>query len=366
MKSIKRITALFLCILMMLSVCACDKRSERSEKTMKEPKLLPISDQECGTAYLYGEEHANAVLLIEELNLWEKYYNEQGMRHLFVELPYYGAALLNLWMAENDDTLLDEFSDFFHFSGAGTQVTHTFYQLIKERCPETIFHGTDIGHRYDTVGEWYLEYLKNNNLTETEEYRLTINNIEQGKYYSRDGFLHDSSYREKMMAYNFARELASLDGADVMGIYGAAHIDDRSSEEQTDLTMIQKLLNEYQIDIVSEDLRNRLTDRKGIIYPVVLLPDGKYTGEYCGERIVVEAESVAAYSFWRVKNEGISIDYHEIEGMQLSGEDYPMAVTPGEVYYVQRYENRVPQPHYLLVTEEPVGDSYVTREIVLE
>ena len=40
--------------------------------------------------YLYGEFHANDELLQRELALWKDYY-EDGMRDLFVELPYYTA-----------------------------------------------------------------------------------------------------------------------------------------------------------------------------------------------------------------------------------------------------------------------------------
>ena len=31
---------------------------------------------------------------------------------------------------------------------------------IKELCPQTVFHGTDVGHQYGTTGERFLRYLE--------------------------------------------------------------------------------------------------------------------------------------------------------------------------------------------------------------
>ena len=48
----------------------------------------------CGTApkpdkpiNLYGEEHGIKSILDEELDIWQRYYREYGMRHLFIEWP---------------------------------------------------------------------------------------------------------------------------------------------------------------------------------------------------------------------------------------------------------------------------------------
>ncbi|MDD3368847.1 MAG: hypothetical protein PHP50_08200 [Lachnospiraceae bacterium] len=55
---------------------------------------------------LYGEQHGSAAIYQEELALWEKYYAEQGMRDLFIEMPYYTTEYLNLWMQASDDTIM--------------------------------------------------------------------------------------------------------------------------------------------------------------------------------------------------------------------------------------------------------------------
>ena len=39
-----------------------------------------------------------------ELDLWKDYYAE-GCRDLFVELPYYSAEFLNVWMKEDNRVL---------------------------------------------------------------------------------------------------------------------------------------------------------------------------------------------------------------------------------------------------------------------
>ena len=59
-------------------------------------------------------------------------------------------------------------------------------------------------------------------LADTEDYRLTLEAIQQGKTFAERG---SDIYRENRMAENFIREFDALDGESVMGIYGAAHTD---------------------------------------------------------------------------------------------------------------------------------------------
>ena len=69
---------------------------------------LPAAAQEGGSIDLYGESHANPSILERELELWNACYHQDGMRHLFIELPYYTGEFLNLWMQSDDDILLDQ------------------------------------------------------------------------------------------------------------------------------------------------------------------------------------------------------------------------------------------------------------------
>ena len=109
--------------------------------------------------YLYGEFHANDELLQRELALWKDYY-AGGMRDLFVELPYYTAQYLNRWMQADDDQILLEVYTDWKGSASYHQNVLDFYRDIKAACPETVFHGTDVGHQYGSTGYRYLKLLR--------------------------------------------------------------------------------------------------------------------------------------------------------------------------------------------------------------
>jgi len=177
-----------------------------------------------GHIYLIGESHSVDKILAEELRIWKDLYHNEGMRHYFVEYSYFTAELLNLWMQAEDNTILWEIYNDWEGTLAHNMVVYNFYVSIKETCPETIFHGTDIGHQYKTTGARYLKYLEDNGLTDTENYRLALESIEQGKkYYTGNNGEKDHDYREATMAANFIREYDKLDGLSVFGVYGSAH-----------------------------------------------------------------------------------------------------------------------------------------------
>lgn len=60
-----------------------------------------------GKIHLYGEAHADEKILQRELEIWNDYYHNEGMRHLFVEYSYGGAEFLNMWMKSDNDDILD-------------------------------------------------------------------------------------------------------------------------------------------------------------------------------------------------------------------------------------------------------------------
>lgn len=169
------------CIIMLigafvLAACGASKEVMTDEMAKQEGKSI-------GKIYLYGEEHSVQEILDRELEEWEEHYNDEGMRHLFIEKPYYTAEFLNLWMQADNDEILDEIYEDTEGTAACTPQSKAFYKHIKEQCPETIFHGTDVGHQYDTIGKRYLEYLKANGLEEAEQYILAKDCIEQGMHY---------------------------------------------------------------------------------------------------------------------------------------------------------------------------------------
>lgn len=177
--------------------------------------------------YLYGEEHSQQSILDKELEIWGGYY-AKGMRDLFVEFPYSDAQFLNLWMEAGDDELLDlQFQDWQGTQG-GTESMKNFLKQIKENCPETVFHGTDVGHTWKSTGQRYLAYLEANGQKDTAEYRRVQENMEQGKPYSMTEQTDSDAagaYRENKMVENFERSYQELEAehkTDIMGIYGAA------------------------------------------------------------------------------------------------------------------------------------------------
>lgn len=175
-----------------------------------------------GKIMLYGERHANEAILAKEIELWQDYYHNEGMRHLFIEMPYYTGQYLNRWMKAEDNTYLDKVYADWKGSLAHAQCVYDFYVTIKETCPETIFHATDVGHQYQTTGASYLALLLSEGKEDTEEYRLTKECMDQGKKYYGD---NDTAYRENCMTANFIREFDALGGnTSIMGIYGGAHV----------------------------------------------------------------------------------------------------------------------------------------------
>ena len=204
MRSI-RVLFIMLIILTLLSGCTGSSvPSDISASPINTPQesIIEPTSQSQGKICLYGEIHGVEEILNKEFELWRDYYNNNNMRHLFVEYPYYTAEFLNIWMkSDNDDTL-----DAIYEDWKGTAVykpsVKEFYQKIKRECPETIFHGTDVGHQHESSGLRYLKYLESKDLKDSEQYLLAKEVIEQGEYFY---LRNDHVYRENKMVENFIR-----------------------------------------------------------------------------------------------------------------------------------------------------------------
>lgn len=174
---------------------------------------------------LYGERHGEKVYYDAEFELWKGFYDE-GCRNLFVELPYYSAEFLNIWMKESSDSTFDKWFEEIAGTASSNEYYRSFFHSIKEQCPETVFFGTDVGHQADTTGARYLAYLEENGLAGSENYRLAQECILQGREYKADENAHDgiSVVREAYMVSNFIDAYTRCGGGKVMGIYGSYHI----------------------------------------------------------------------------------------------------------------------------------------------
>jgi len=178
--------------------------------------------------YLYGESHGNQLIMTKELELWEDYYLNQGFRHLFLEVGYCDAQLLNLWMQTNDDSYLQvilvNFAATVNNGTERAEQNKWFYNEIKSRCPQTIFHGTDVQHQWQT-GVYYQDYLKSIGRENSEEYVSATKSIEScDLYYLDNGKRTDETFRENYMISRFEEEFDALPSSTkIMGIYGAQH-----------------------------------------------------------------------------------------------------------------------------------------------
>lgn len=286
--------------------------------------------------FLYGEYHSREYIIDLELELWQNYYHEYGMRHLFLEDAYYTAQMLNMWMQAEDDAILDMIFDAHEGSHAASDVYRHFYQTIKETCPETVFHGTDVGHQYSTLGYWYRDYLQEQGLTDTEEYRLTLDNIEQGQIFYEESD-QPSVYRENNMAENFAKAFDALDGESVMGIYGSAHVDLFAMNHTGECPCMGRQLRSRYGDMVScEDLHQRALESAVPRYTETILINGKqYTAEYFGLReISVSFPEYQSMEFWHIVDGYQDFSAGSNTGNTQGQPAYPMLLQAGEAYMI--------------------------------
>lgn len=284
-----------------------------------------------GQIYLYGEDHTDLTGMERELELWGEYYTD-GLRHLFMEMPYYDAECLNDWMrSDGDGILLGMFGLEESEDGYPEQVE--FYRNIKENCPGTVFHGTDVGHRYDTAGERFLARLREQGQENSERYRLTREAIEQGKTFSRGGE-QDHVYRENTMVENFIREFDCLDGESVMGIYGSAHtwIDAMDFSTQTVPFMANQLHARYGDILHTTDL----ADLKEPYYTeTVRIGEKEYTASFFGKRDLSDRfPEYRTREFWRLEDAYGDFKSCPRTGDILPYDNYPMDIEEGQVFLI--------------------------------
>ena len=284
--------------------------------------------------YLYGESHSQQYILDQELELWADYY-AKGMRDLFVEFPYSDAQFLNLWMQADDDELLDlQFKDWGGTEG-GTEVEKNFLKQIKERYPETVFHGTDVGHTWESTGPRYLAYLEANGQKDTEEYKRAQENMEQGKRYYEIKATDEASsvrYREDRMVENFRRsyqELEAVRRTDIMGIYGSTHVVE-SEYRNSDFRMAKQLSENYGEHLHTKDLTQE-PERID-----ALEVNGKtYTASYFGEQDISMVKGYKTRKFWRL--EDAYEDFKDLPTPReiLPADNYPVKIQAGQVFAVE-------------------------------
>lgn len=335
MKNIK-ILPLLAAVILLLSVSACSAdsapgaapsllpSSSPAQSPSPSPSLTPSQNQ--GQIYLYGEIHGVKRILDKEFELWYDYYHNRNMRHLFIEYPCYTAEFFNIWMQSDNDDVLNELYDDWAGTQSQSPLVKEFYQKIKSKCPETVFHGTDVGHFFYTTGYRYLKYLRDNNLEDSEKYILAQEAIEQGKHYYEN---HNHAYRENKMAENFTREYDSINGESVMGIYGAAHtgLDAMDFMTGTVPCMANQLKSHYGDIVHSEDYT--------MIVERITISGKAYDASYFGqEDMSAWSKEFVSREFWRLND---AYDYFKNRpktGDWLPYDNYPMPIETGQVFVI--------------------------------
>lgn len=285
--------------------------------------------REQGQIYLYGERHGKEKIIAREYELWHGHYHKDGMRHLFLEHSYFTAEFLNLWMSMDSDEILGTFFKNRPFE-------ETFFRSIKSQCPETIFHGTDVGHNYGD-GDWLLRYLQERGLEHTEQYRLTGEAIEQGVYYREHA--EDPVYRENTMVENFMREFDKLKGESVMGIYGASHTGLAAMNFNGSApSMANQLKSCYGDAVQSVDLTWLALKTEPDRIDTLLIGRREYEAAYFGkEDLSGDFSSVSLYThreFWRLEGAYDDFKNHLTSGSILPYDNFPMPVEAGQVFVV--------------------------------
>ena len=320
---IKKTASAVLALMCALLLCCCG-----AEERPEEPEARQ------GGIWLYGELHADTACLEKELAAWDELY-DGGARDLFVELPCYTADFLNEWLRSDSDEILDRLYTDWEGTLIHSPDVLEFYRRIKTEYPETVFHGTDVGHQYDTTGARYLEWLRENGREDSEAYALAQEIIGQGTvYYTKQARgEHDTfSYREDRMTENFVRAYERLSGADVMGIYGAFHTDpDNTDIAGENGSMARQLAARYGDALHLKDLTLAepvRTDRiqvEGKVYDAVCYgsQDLSQTGLPWSQRV-----------FWRLEDAYADFSDNPLLGDVLPYGNYPMKIEEGQVFVI--------------------------------
>ena len=278
--------------------------------------------------YLYGEIHGQKAIYQQELDAWGACY-ARGMRHLFVEYAYYTAEYLNLWMRADNDELLSQLYQDWEGTLIHNMDTLSFLRAIKQRYPETIFHGTDIGHQYGSTGMRYLQLLRDSGQENSPAYFRTQEAIDQGRTYYT-GF--NEAYRENTMTENFRQAFDALDSEDVMGIYGSAHVDADGTDFLTGTvpTMAAQLRETYgealhtQILALPEEMMKPMT-MAGKRYSAVSIGEidlSSLNKDYCKA------------AFYRLESAYADAKKRPLTGNSLPENNFPASIEVGQVFAI--------------------------------
>lgn len=325
------------------------------------------SNNYTGTIYLYGEQHGVKKITDKELELWRMYY-AKGLRHLFLELPSYTAEYLNVWLKEKDNTTLEEIFDDWSGTAFHNRHTFNFFVQIKELCPETIFHGTDVGHQYGTTGARFLQYLERTQQQNTQTYLRTQETIRQGIAYYNGSNPNALVYRENMMVENFIYEIKQIRNADIMGIYGSAHTNVTARDTtETVPFMAQQLKSVYGNQLNTEDLSPLAKEIEPIRIDTITAAHIDYRAYYYGKQDLNGFKGFLCREFWLLDDAYTAVKDSPKTGDWLPESNYPMKIEAGQVYVIDYTKNDNTKLRLYYISEGKMRNGQlVTENITVE
>lgn len=291
-----------------------------------------LTAESTGNIYLYGEQHAVKEILKKEIEIWGDFYNNQGLRHLFLELPCYTAEFLNIWMKSDSDEILNRVYDDWEGTATHKPVVKEFFKAIKTHFPETVFHGTDVGHQYQTTGKRYSDHLSQQKEKKSEKYQLAEEVIKQGKRYYKK---KDVVYRENMMVENFVREFNKLSNESIMGIYGSAHTGINSMVHDNSVpSMANQLHSIYGKQLFTKSLTYLANDMNPLRTDIIQINGSDYKALFFGRQNLSGFKDFEYREFWRL--EGAYNDFSKASktGDVLPYNNYPMKIETGQVFVI--------------------------------
>lgn len=298
--------------------------------------LYSQGDYENGDIYLYGETHGVVRILEKEIDIYSGYYQEDHMRHLFIEYPYFISYYLNEWIQSPSDEILDSLYEQWKGSASYNPAVKEFFEEIKKHCPQTVFHGIDVGHFYWSIGEQLREDLEENGMSETEEYSKVIKSIEQGEVYYETG---DSLFREQMMVENFIEEFESLEGESVMGIFGSMHVTNKDPEEKNRYgNLATGLIQTYGDRVHTESLTslaaNLLEDPMRV--DTITIDGIEYEASFFGRQYLKNILPRFIYrDFYRIENAYDDFSNKKKNSNVLPYNNYPVQVQTKDVFMIE-------------------------------
>lgn len=343
-------------------------------ENVSEKDFTPLNTRtptkEEGQVFLFGEVHGDEGEYKEELRIWDYYYNEYGFRDLIVEYSYFFSEILNAYMRIPGDDILNSLFLFLseRTSSIYTVPFYNYVKTLKEKYPETRFHGVNVNEGNKGNAEAFVQIWLQNGLTTEDAYEDFIINLNQNTYHSRLKGREKEAYREEMMAANILKEMSKIGNKSVVGFFGSVHCDIGGSDNiYSDIpNMATNLYKNIGNNLYSENIRRFANGNTREPYKgEIPLPTFDYTSLFKGindfniiisrnYNYIYKGETKISYKdyvvrkFYLVENAYNDLKYYAKTGEVLPYNNFPFEVELNQVYAVDfiTKDNRIDRKYY--------------------